>query len=161
MSQIFSESGQSENVGVSPPSLLGNYINSIDNPYAGDGFGIVYPWGSSNSLRKYEGYGTTGSQSNSSTLLNDLTSGLLGGGGGGLSVNLEGLVGPQGPPGPAGLPGTSLPITNWPQVPGLFSLLGFVIIKVADEAARLAVEYETGKVVYQEDNGILYLATDY
>lgn len=35
----------------------------------------------------------------------------------------------------------------------------FTVHKVADETARLALDYVTGKLVYQIDTGELYLST--
>lgn len=40
-----------------------------------------------------------------------------------------------------------------------YQIQNFAVHKVADEAARLALDLVTGKLVYQIDNGYLYLGT--
>ena len=40
-------------------------------------------------------------------------------------------------------------------------IIGLTIERVADEAARNALEFYLARVCYQDDEGVMYLATDY
>jgi len=116
MSVLFSESGQDNDLAVSSPNLSGDFIPAIDMPTFTDGFGLVTPWGGGATKRNYSPYGVSAENTAQGTQLNDL-SGLMGLGGGDLSYNIEGLVGPQGVPGPKGDPGVS-GFVMWGQYPG-------------------------------------------
>lgn len=102
MASLFSETGQSSDVALSAPNLQGQYTPAIDQQIVTDGFGLVTPLGGGASARTYSDYGISGQESAEGTQLNDLASISVGGG---ISYNLEGLVGPQGPAGPQGPPG--------------------------------------------------------
>lgn len=111
MAELFSETGQSSDVGGSTPILRGVFIPGIDQATFPDGLGLTSPLGGGGSLRNYLGYGPSAEGSPDFTQLRDLSNALGSFGGGGIDVNFEGLVGPQGPPGPPGppgLPGTGL-----------------------------------------------------
>ena len=103
MSEIFVNSGENSNNFQTPtPRLQGLFLPGIDNPLAVDGLGIVTPWGGGGTARKYTDYGYAPEQT---TQLSDLASSLIPAEGGGISYNLEGLVGPQGERGRDGLDG--------------------------------------------------------
>ncbi|KKN54817.1 hypothetical protein LCGC14_0588710, partial [marine sediment metagenome] len=110
MAELFSESGQSSDVGGSAPTLRGVFIPGIDRATFPDGLGLVTPLGGGGSLRNYTGYGPSAGGSPDFTQLLDLTNALGSfGSGSGFDVSFEGFVGPTGPPGPpgpSGLPGT-------------------------------------------------------
>ena len=115
MSVLFSESGQDNDLAVSSPNLSGDFIPAIDMPTFTDGFGLVTPWGGGATKRNYSPYGVSAENTAQGTQLNDLTS-LMGLGGGDLSYNIEGLVGPQGVRGEKGDPGVS-GFMMWGQYP--------------------------------------------
>jgi len=122
MSELFSQSGQSEDVAVSAPLLQANFIPAIDKLNMQDGFGIVTPLGGGATSRSYLEYGGTGEVSSYNTLLNDITRSLIPSAGGGeFNVNIEGMIGPQGIPGQNGLPGVTS-IINMAGPSGLFAL---------------------------------------
>ena len=102
MAEFFSPSGDSSDVAVPPPNLASVFVPGIDNPTMADGLGIVIPWGSGGTVRKYGDYGPSSAGLESDTLLRGLSSG---GFGEGASYNFEGLLGPQGIQGPAGKDG--------------------------------------------------------
>jgi hypothetical protein len=110
MSDVFVNSGEnSDNVVVPSPQLSGVFIPGIDNSFAVDGFGLVTPLGGGSTVRKYSDYGISAEVSQYNTQLTDLANALTIGGGG-VSYNLEGLVGPRGLP---GRDGTTLIIHQW------------------------------------------------
>lgn len=103
MAELFSQSGQSEDVAVAAPNLQGIFLPSLDNPTMPDGFGLSFPLGGGPTRRQYLEYGVGGDNTSYDTLLTDVSNSVLGGAG--VSYNFEGLLGPQGPPGPPGPPG--------------------------------------------------------
>jgi hypothetical protein len=105
MAELIPDSGSSEDVALSPPNLQGQYIPAIDQQIVTDGFGLVTPLGGGSSVRVYDSYGISESKSAEGTQLNDMSSYFSAAGGGEVTYNLEGLVGPQGVAGAAGLPG--------------------------------------------------------
>ena len=109
MAEFFSPSGDSSDVAVPPPNLASVFVPGIDNPTMADGLGIVIPWGSGGTVRKYGDYGPSSAGLESDTLLRGLSSG---GFGEGVSYNFEGLLGPQGIPGPAGKDGITT-VVGW------------------------------------------------
>ena len=111
MSEFFSPSGESSDVAISAPTLSGVFVPGIDNPNMADGLGIVVPWGSGGTVRKYGDYGPTIAGSSNDTQLRDLSS--IGfSAGAGVTYNLEGLLGPQGIPGPPGRDGITT-VVGW------------------------------------------------
>jgi len=111
MAEFFSPSGESSDVAISAPTLSGVLVPGIDNPNMADGLGIVTPWGSGGTVRKYGDYGPSASGSSSDTQLRDLSS--VGfSAGAGVTYNLEGLLGPQGMTGPPGRDGITT-VVGW------------------------------------------------
>jgi photosystem II stability/assembly factor-like uncharacterized protein len=101
MSQLFSNSGQFEDLGVSAPTLQNQFIPAIDKAEFVDGFRIVVPLGGGKTQRNFLEYGLSAEVSSQETQINDLSSLSLTP----ASYSFEGLVGPQGPIGPKGDPG--------------------------------------------------------
>jgi len=111
MAEFFSPSGESSDVAISAPTLSGIFVPGIDNPNMADGLGIVVPWGSGRTVRKYGDYGPTSAGSSNDTQLRDLSS--VGfSAGAGVTYNLEGLLGPQGIQGPPGRDGITT-VVGW------------------------------------------------
>jgi hypothetical protein len=104
MAELFSGTGTTSNVTISPPSVKGIYLPGIDNRYKADGFGLVTPWGGGATARTYMDYGTSAEGEASQTQLRDLSQS-IGFPGNPITYNLSGLLGPQGPMGPPGPPG--------------------------------------------------------
>jgi len=109
MAEFFSPSGDSSNVAVPPPDLPSMFVPGMDNPNMDDGLGIVIPWGSGGTVRKYADYGPSVAGTQNDTLLRGLSLGELGTR---ATYNFEGLLGPQGIPGPAGKDGITT-IVGW------------------------------------------------
>ena len=109
MSEVFTTSGESSDITAGPaPQLQGLFIPGIDNSQAVDGFGIVTPWGGGSTVRRYGDYGISTEISRQSTQLGDLASSFIPVEGGGISLSLEGLIGPQGIQGISGQDGITL-----------------------------------------------------
>lgn len=114
MADIFNVSGDNALYEVAAPTLVGNYYPAIDYTNFVNGYGLIYPFGSAQLLRRYEEYGvgTTQSPANAVSVLNSEGQAITYNIGGdtyvtGTSgqVGTQGLQGIPGPPGLQGPPG--------------------------------------------------------
>jgi hypothetical protein len=182
MAELFGQSGSMEDLAVAPPQMLDLFVPGIDNPAMIDGLGIVTPWGSGTTLRKSDVYGPSSSSDANSTLLNDLSS-TSARGGGNISYNFEGLVGPQGEAGAPGPPGavtiqqlfipfpvgnfdvetTLKQLTNWGAAPNTMIYGGASHIEWNDPWIPMPIANikSWNESAIDEDGSFMLVASDY